>query len=244
MKKLIVSVDDIATLRYSLNDSDIDPVQFAVLAEVAGANGIMATLTENKSGIQERDASLIKKLSKSFFNLHIPADTQFIKQALAIKPDMVTFVEITRAENVRLAPLSASNITDVLGGVLSDFHASNISVATLCYPEIAVLKQLSRVQIDCVAFDCSEYTQAQDSNEELVALDKLRSTTLGAAKLGIGVNYYGGLDYGHLSSLARIPRVEDLTLGLNLIKRALLVGVERAVLEARQLIMVQENVAG
>ena len=36
MKQLTVSVDEVASLRYVLNDSDFDPVQYAMLCEVAG----------------------------------------------------------------------------------------------------------------------------------------------------------------------------------------------------------------
>lgn len=64
MKRLTVSVDDVAALRYGLNDSDFDPVQYAILCEVAGANGISLTLTNSEYGIQERDAQLLKNCTR------------------------------------------------------------------------------------------------------------------------------------------------------------------------------------
>ena len=104
------------------------------------------------------------------------------------------------------------------------------------YADIAVLKALSRVQVDYVEFDCTEMTLAADSNEQLVALDKLSSASMAAAKLGIGVNCFGGIDYMHLQALASIPHLEDICMGVSLIKRAMLVGVDRAVQEAQQVI--------
>lgn len=237
MKRLIVAVDDIAVMRYLMKDSDIDPVQVAVLAETAGAAGITALLADSERGVQERDAALIKKLSKTFVNLHIPADPRLVKQALNIKPDMVTFVEVGRGEPPLMLPVSASGLEDVLGPYLADFHANGISVGVFAEPEIGVLKALSRVQVDYVEFDARGYTEAADSNDELVGLDRLSSAALGAVKLGLGVNCYGGIDFEHLPSLAQVPRLEDIGMGMSLAKRALLVGVDRAVREARELIL-------
>ena len=241
MKRLTIAVDEIATLRHVLKDGDIDPVQFAVMCEVAGANGISLTLTDSHIGALERDAQLLKKIRKSFLNLHIPPDPQLIKTVLSISPDMVTFVDVSNVDGLKLSPLSGNVVVETLPDVLPDFQANDISIAVFSYPEISALKHLSRVKIDYVEFDCTEITHARDSNEELVGYDKLSSATLAAAKLGVGVSCYGGIDYSHLAGLAAIPRLEDITMGLSIIKRALLTGVERAVRDAREQIYFHER---
>lgn len=237
MKRLTISIDEVASLRYALQDSDFDPVQYALLCEVAGAGGISLTLADTQKGIQERDAQLLKKLHKTFLNVRIPPDPQSVKMALSINPDMVTFVEVGKLEPLKVMPLSANAIDDELPGLVPDFHANNISVAVLCYPEISLIKQLNRIQLDYLDFDCSEITAAPDSNAELVEFDRLNSATLAAAKLGMGVNCFGGIDYRYLPDLAAIPRLEDICMGLGLLKRALLVGIDRAVQEALQQIL-------
>ena len=98
MKRLTIAVDEVATLRHVLKDGDIDPVQFAVMCEVAGANGISLTLTDSHIGALERDAQLLKKIRKSFLNLHIPPEPQLIKAVLSISPDMVTFVDVSNVD--------------------------------------------------------------------------------------------------------------------------------------------------
>ncbi len=234
MKRLTISVDDIATLRYLLNDGDFDPVQFGILCEVAGAHGISVTLSDTQIGIQERDIHLLKQLHKTFLNLHIPPEPESVRLALTVNPDMVTFVEVNRGETLKISPLSSLQIEQTIPNIISDFHANNISVAVFCYPEISILKQMNKVEIDYVEFDCLEYTMATDSNEELLALDKLNSATLAAAKLGFGINCYGGIDYVHLPVLTTIPRLEDICMGISIIKRSFLVGINQAVAEARQ----------
>ncbi len=234
MKRLTVALDDLATLRHVFNDSDFDPVQIAVLCEVAGAHGISFLLTDAPGGVQERDALLLKKLHKSFLNIRIPPEAASIRTALTISPNMVTFVGDGKPGAQKISPLSSDELKDVLTGVLPDFHANNISVAVYSYPDIHILKQIGRMRVDYIEFDCTEMTLASDSNEELVAMDKLHSATLAAAKLGMGVNCFGGIRYEHLPGLAAIPRLEDVCMGISLLKRAFLVGVNQAVQEALQ----------
>lgn len=241
MKRLTVSIDELATLRYVLHDSDIDPVQFAILCEVAGVHGISLTLADTQKGMQERDAQLIKRIYKTFLNIRIPPDPQFVKIALTINPDMVTFVDVSKSEPLRISPLPSNAIMETLPDILPDFHANNISVAVFSYPEINLLKQLNRIQIDYVDFDCSEITSASDSNEELVGFDKFNSATIAAAKLGMGINCFGGIDYHYLPDLAVVPRLEDICMGVSILKRALLVGVEQAVKEALQQILFHQR---
>ena len=80
-----------------------------------------------------------------------------------------------------------------------------------------------------------------DSNEELVGLDKLNSATIAAAKLGMGVNCFGGIDYHYLPSLAATPRLEDICMGASILKRSLLVGVNQAINEALQQILFHQR---
>jgi len=241
VKRLTVSVDDVATLRYMLKDSDFDPVQFAVMAEVAGANGISVTLADSDRGLKEEDVRALRRVSRSFLNVHIPIDPQLVKTALSIKPDMVTFVDVSQGSNISISPLSTHTLVETLPGVLSDFRASQISVAAFVMPEINLLKQLNRVDVDFVEFDCTEITRAEDSNDELVGLDKLHSAVLGAAKLGIGVNCFGAIGYQHLPYLARIPRIEDICMGLSLVKRSMLVGVQKAVEEGNHQLLISQR---
>ena len=68
--------------------------------------------------------------------------------------------------------------------------------------------------------------------EQLIEIDKLNTAALGAAKLGLGINCCGGIDYVHLPHIARIPQLEDITLGLSILKRSMVVGIHQAVGEA------------
>lgn len=241
MKRLTVDLNDTARLRALYRDEDLSPTRFALLCEIAGAHGIALTLGNDKFKFEERDVRLIKELQKSFINLHIPPQTEQIKIALSVKPDMVTFVNISRDATEGVGPLSADELYQMMPEILPDFQANNISVAALVSPEIDILKHLSKTQIDYVEFDCSALTHAEDTNEQLLETDRLRTAILGAAKLGLGINCSGGIRYPHLPILAAIPQLEDITMGLSILKRALVVGIHQAVGEALQQILAYQK---
>jgi pyridoxine 5-phosphate synthase len=242
VKRLSIELNDMARLRTLFTDDDLSPTRFAILCEIAGAHGITLTLGNDNSKIDERDVKLIRVLNKSFINLHIPPQSEQIKLALSVKPEMVTFVTIERNTPNLFSPLSSDDLHQVMADILPDFQANNISVAAFVSPDIDILKQLSKIQIDYVEFDCTLLTKALDTNEELLETDNLKTAILGASKLGLGINACGGIDYNHLPILASIPQLEDITMGLSILKRSIVVGIHQAVSEALQQILAYQRI--
>lgn len=241
MKRLSIELDDMARLRSIFKDDDLNPTRFAMLCEVAGAHGVACTLGNDKFPIEERDVRLIKELHKSYINLHIPMQTEQTKKALSLKPDMVTFVNIEKDSNGHFSPLSSEDLYQAVPDFLPDFQANHISVAAFVAPEIDMLRQITKVQIDYVEFDCSLLASADNTNEQLIEIDKLNTAALGAAKLGLGINCCGGIDYVHLPHIARIPQLEDITMGLSILKRSMVVGIHKAVGEALQQVLAYQR---
>ncbi|MFZ0390983.1 MAG: pyridoxine 5'-phosphate synthase [Calditrichia bacterium] len=237
MKRLSILLDDIAMIRNVIGLSEPDPVQVAVLAEAAGVQGLACTFRGGtNTGITERDLKLLKDIRKSFLNLYIPAQDEPIHQAMSLSPDMVTFIHEGTGQKGRIQPVSPENELERVEQMLPDFRANRISVAIRIEPEINLMKSLSRMPIDYVELDVSTFTAAADINEEIVALDHIKSSAMAAAKLGFGVNCGGGIRYEHIPQLGRIPQLEDVILGRQFLQRAFLVGVDRAVNEALQLL--------
>ncbi|WP_196358516.1 pyridoxine 5'-phosphate synthase, partial [Vibrio alginolyticus] len=64
-----VNIDHIATLRQARGTRYPDPVQAALLAEEAGADGITVHLREDRRHIQERDVRLLAEVLNTRMNL-------------------------------------------------------------------------------------------------------------------------------------------------------------------------------
>ena len=76
--KLGVNVDHIATIREARKIREPDPVTAALIAELAGCNGITAHLREDKRHIQDRDIRLLRGTVTTKLNLKIAPTAEII----------------------------------------------------------------------------------------------------------------------------------------------------------------------
>ena len=240
MKRLSILMDDIAVIRSNTKKDLYDPVKYGILCEHFGANGLVRTCIDKKKGFNENDLRYFKELHNTFLNLRIPIQDEAIRLALSIVPDMVTFIELESENSSKAAPVNPGERQSEFEKMLSDFQANNISVSILIKPELNILKGMSKLAMDYIEIDASDYTEAIDINEEIVALDKIKSAALAVSKWGMGINCSGNISYNDITALAQIPNIEDITLDSHFIHRSMLVGIEKAVQEALQLIRYKE----
>ena len=90
--KLGVNVDHIATIREARKGKEPDPVAAAMIAELAGCNGITAHLREDKRHIQDRDIRLLRGTVTTKLNLEMAPTQAMVQFAINRQPDMVTLV--------------------------------------------------------------------------------------------------------------------------------------------------------
>jgi pyridoxine 5-phosphate synthase len=93
-----VNVDHVATLRQARGINEPDPVWAAALAELAGAQGIIVHLREDRRHIQDRDVRLLRETVNTKLNLEMAATDEMIGIALDVGPDMVSLVPEKRQE--------------------------------------------------------------------------------------------------------------------------------------------------
>ena len=92
MPRLNVNIDHVATLRQARRGVDPDPVLAAYLAEIAGADGIVVHLREDRRHIQIRDLHILRQTVRTKLNLEMAPTSEMVGIALDVKPDMVTLV--------------------------------------------------------------------------------------------------------------------------------------------------------
>ena len=98
MASLGVNIDHIANIRQARRTVEPDPVPFAMLAELGGADGITVHLREDRRHIQDRDVQLLRQTVRSRLNLEMAATQEMVEIARAGGPDMVTLVPEKREE--------------------------------------------------------------------------------------------------------------------------------------------------
>jgi pyridoxine 5-phosphate synthase len=236
MVRLGVNVDHVATIREARKGIEPDPIAAAVLCELAGADGIVCHLREDRRHIKDRDLSLLRQVVRTHLNLEMAAVDEMIKKAISILPDMVTLVPEKRQEVTTEGGLDINANYDYLEEVTSTLRANNIIVSFFIDPDIYQIKAAAKLGADYVELHTGAYANAADLNQVVEELERIKSMAAAAAKLGLGVSAGHGLNYHNVSDVAKINQIEELNIGHSIISRAVLVGMDRAVREMVALI--------
>ena len=236
MVRLGVNVDHVATVREARRGIEPDPIAAAVLCELAGADGIVCHLREDRRHIKDRDLSLLRQVVKTHLNLEMAPTDEMVKKAVNVLPDMVTLVPEKRQEITTEGGLDVRGNYDYLEHVVSTLRANNIVVSLFIDPDIQQIKAAAKLGADYVELHTGTYANAEELNQVIEELENLKSMAAAAAKLGLGVSAGHGLNYQNVIDVAKIPQVEELNIGHSIVSRAVLVGMERAVREMIELI--------
>jgi len=236
MVRLCVNVDHVATVREARKGREPDPVFAAVLAELAGVDGIVCHVREDRRHMKDRDLRILKEVVQTHLNLEMAPTDEMVQLATEVLPDMTTLVPEKRQELTTEGGLDVVAQMDRLADVISDLHAHNIVVSLFIDPNIQEIKASSRVGADYVELHTGEYANAEDLNKMSEQLDQIANMALAASKLGLGVSAGHGLNYQNVSAIAHLNKIEELNIGHSIISRALLVGLDRAIREMKDLI--------
>jgi pyridoxine 5-phosphate synthase len=232
--RLSVNIDHVATLRQARRTVEPDPVAAAVIAELAGADGITVHLREDRRHIQERDVRLLRQTVRTHLNLEMAATEEMVAIALEIKPDYVTLVPERREEITTEGGLDVASQVSRLGEVVDRLQGSGIPVSLFVDPDPIQIAAAAQVGARWVELHTGRYAEASSEAQREAELAQLQKASQQAIQLGLRVNAGHGLTYWNVGPVARIPGIEELNIGHSIISRAVLVGLERAVREMRQ----------
>jgi len=239
MAHLCVNIDHIATLRQARKDAEPDPVAAAVLVELAGAAGITVHLREDRRHIQDRDVELLRPVVKSKLNLEMAATDEMVGIACRIRPEECTLVPEKRQELTTEGGLDAAGMVPRLAEVCRKLHEVGIQVSLFVNPEEKQISAAAEIGADLVELHTGVYAHAFARHDEAGIRDSYEQLFVAAKwaqDKGLKVNAGHGLTYRNVKPVAAIPGMLDLNIGHNIIARAALVGLDRAVREMLELV--------
>lgn len=236
MARLGVNVDHVATLRQARGGTDPDPLAAAVLVELAGADGIVVHLREDRRHIQDRDLRLLREMTRTKLDLEMAVDGEMVKIALNIKPDLVTLVPEKRQELTTEGGLDVAGQRDRIQGIVSLLHNGGIPVSVFIEPDLTQVKAAHKISADFVELHTGRYANATRSKEADMEFEAITQAARLAYKLGIGVNAGHGLNYRNVKRLTHIPEIVEYNIGHSIIARSVLVGLVQAVKEMKALL--------
>ncbi|MFO0775468.1 MAG: pyridoxine 5'-phosphate synthase [Nitrospiraceae bacterium] len=236
MARLGVNVDHVATLRQARGGVEPDPVEAALLAESAGADGIVVHLREDRRHIQDRDLTLLKDIIKTKLDLEMAPDEEVAKIALSVKPHLITLVPERRQELTTEGGLDVIGQRDRIEKIVQLLREGGIPVSLFIEPDLTHVKLAHKIAADYVELHTGRYANARLAKEEQAEFESISQAAKLAFKLGMGVNAGHGLNYRNVKRLTQIPEIVEYNIGHSIVGRAVVVGFERAVREMKQLV--------
>lgn len=234
--RLAINIDHVATIRQARGGNEPDPVTAAQLCELAGAEGIVCHLREDRRHIHDRDVRLLRETVKTKLDLEMAAVEEIVRIALEVKPELVTLVPEKRQELTTESGIDVVGNKKRLEDVIKTFHNHKIEVSLFIDPLQAQVEASKEIGTDMIEIHTGEYAEVRtdrDRNNELVKIQQM--ARLGK-QLGLGVNGGHGLNYVNVAPIAAIEDIDELSIGHAIISRAVFVGIERAVREMLKLV--------
>jgi pyridoxine 5-phosphate synthase len=228
-----VNIDHVATIRQARRASEPDPIAAAVLAELAGADGITAHLREDRRHIQDRDVRLLRATVSTHLNLEMAATKEMVKIALEIQPNYVTLVPERREEITTEGGLDIAGQLERLQEVVDRLQSAHIPVSLFIDPDSAQIKASQATGARFIELHTGSYANAIKEIDVQQQLAKLEQGCIEALALGLRVNAGHGLTYRNVYPVACLPGMAELNIGHSIVSRAVLVGMERAIREMK-----------
>ncbi|WP_110709163.1 pyridoxine 5'-phosphate synthase [Salinicola sp. CR57] len=234
--QLGVNIDHVATLRQVRGTRYPDPVQAALLAEEAGADGITLHLREDRRHIQERDVELISAVLNTRMNLEMAVTEEMVALAERLKPADVCLVPEKREELTTEGGLDVVANRDTVASACERLRAAGCQVSLFIDPEPAQIQASFEVGAPVVELHTGAYAEATGDARRL-EYARLTAAAEFASELGLVVNAGHGLHYHNVETVAAIPGIHELNIGHAIIARALFVGLKEAVGEMKRLMV-------
>jgi pyridoxine 5-phosphate synthase len=232
MVRLSVNVDHVATVRQARRAERPDPLEWALEAERAGADGITLHLRADRRHVQDRDLARLRRGIATRLNLEI-----------GLEPGMLAVAQQSGADSFCLVPENRREVTTEGGlDVCADHRRIARGVARLARtgalvtlfldPDLSQIQAAFDLGAGCVELHTGCYANAQGASRTR-ELRRLARAARVAAALGLEVHAGHGLDYENVGAVARLAPVEELAIGHAIVARSLLVGARAAVREMR-----------
>ncbi len=236
MADLCINVDHVATVRQARGGVEPDPVAAAVLVELAGADGIVVHLREDRRHIQDRDVELLRQTIQTRLTLEMAATDEMIKIASKVQPDIVTLVPEKREELTTEGGLDVASLEKEITEAVARLHEASIPVSLFVDPEPGQIEAAKRTGAECIEIHTGRYAEAISAEEQDREFDQIAEMASLAADLGLRVHAGHGLNYQNSARLASVAEIVEFSIGHSVVSRAVLVGMERAVKEMLSLV--------
>jgi pyridoxine 5-phosphate synthase len=233
--RLNVNIDHIATIRQARRTWEPSVTAAAVLADLAGASGITVHLRGDRRHIQDEDLRVLRSVVKTHLNLEMAATEEMVRIASEIRPNTATLVPETAEEVTTEGGLDVASRETEIGKVVDEIADVGVLVSIFVDPDLAQIDASHRVGAHQIEICTARYAELTDPARAVergqieAELARISECAGRAGEHGLKVAAGHGLTYRNVSAIAEIYPIEELNIGHNIVARAALLGMERAV---------------
>jgi pyridoxine 5-phosphate synthase len=237
MTKLGVNIDHIATIRQARNALEPDPVAAAILAELAGAHGITVHLRGDRRHIRDSDVRRLRETVTTRLNMEMAATSEMVRIALDLHPDQSTLVAERENEITTEGGLNVVENRAMVAKAIQALTEGGIQVSLFIDPDPDQVDTAAELGASMIELNTRAYSEASPKSPDLAGhvlereLTKIVQASERGRKNGLKALAGHGLTYRNVRLISDIPEIEELNIGHNIIARASLVGMDRAVRE-------------
>jgi pyridoxine 5-phosphate synthase len=231
-----VNIDHVATLRQARGSRYPEPVQAALIAEQAGADGITVHLREDRRHIQDRDVALLMQTCQTRVNLEMAATEEMIGIATRLKPPHCCLVPEKRAELTTEGGLDVLANEAALKNACARLADAGIQVSLFIDADGRQIEASHRCGAAAIEIHTGHYAEAEDEATRNRELQRIRRAVEQGRAAGLIVNAGHGLHYHNTVEIAALPGIHELNIGHSIVARAVLTGLDEAVRSMRALI--------
>jgi pyridoxine 5-phosphate synthase len=228
--RLGLNIDHIATIREARRAREPEPVAAAMIAELAGAEGITVHLRSDRRHIKDRDVELLRQVVQSKLNVEMAATREMVDIACRVKPDQVTLVPERPEEVTTTGGLDVAANLSAIRHTVERCRPAGIRVSIFVDAAAAQVEASKQAGADAIEINTGPYAEAPGGDRPQ-QLARIRESADLAARLGLEVLAGHGLNYFNVQPITGVPHIVELNIGHSIVARAALVGLDRAVRE-------------
>jgi pyridoxine 5-phosphate synthase len=240
MIRLSVNVNKVATLRNSRGGRVPSVVEAVRTCLDAGAPGITVHPRADERHIRRTDVIEIAELlagrsPRPAVEYNIEGDPRpgLVELAVAVRPDQCTLVPVMPGEITSQAGWRPAEQGAELVPAIRQLKDAGVRVSLFVDPEEHPIRWAADLGADRVELYTEPFARAFEAGGATLEASFARYAAAAevAHALGLGVNAGHDLDTTNLTRFARLPHLDEVSIGHALISRALWVGLEAAVRE-------------
>ena len=226
--RLGVNIDHVATVRNARGGDAPDPINAALIAQNAGADGITAHLREDRRHIKDKDIERLMAEIELPLNFEMAATNEMKDIALKLKPNAVCIVPEKRMEITTEGGLDLISQFDRLKSICDQLNDNGMRISLFIEPDLRQIETAVKLKAPVIELHTGTYSELEADDKEN-ELRRIQRAVDYANELKIECHAGHGLNFENVVPIASIEKITELNIGHFLIGESIFMGLASAI---------------